>query len=117
MQQWVQEGRAAELTRRRVERAAEEWSQHHHDNSYLYRGILLAEAQAWAALSVGELSETVRSFLAAGQRYSDLRRYARRRSEERRVGKECRSRGSPYHEKKKINIKEDTHGTDVCRSN
>src|SRR5436305_12954080 len=24
------------------------------------------------------------------------------RSEERRVGKECRSRGSPYHEKKKV---------------
>src|SRR5438445_13069322 len=27
------------------------------------------------------------------------------RSEERRVGKECRSRWSPYHEKKKKNIK------------
>src|SRR5690242_21808583 len=30
-----------------------------------------------------------------------------RRSEERRVGKECRSRGSPYHEKKKINNQKD----------
>src|SRR6266513_4286097 len=28
-------------------------------------------------------------------------RCARQRSEERRVGKECRSRGSPYHQKKK----------------
>src|SRR5204863_3049667 len=29
------------------------------------------------------------------------RAFRRRRSEERRVGKECRSRWSPYHEKKK----------------
>ncbi|MFZ1597693.1 MAG: SUMF1/EgtB/PvdO family nonheme iron enzyme, partial [Anaerolineae bacterium] len=77
LQEWVQEGRAAELTRRQVGRVAEEWSQHHHDNSYLYRGMRLAEAQAWVALSVSELSETVRSFLAASQRYSDLLRYAR----------------------------------------
>src|SRR5437588_10215466 len=27
-----------------------------------------------------------------------------KRSEERRVGKECRSRGSPYHEKKKTGV-------------
>jgi len=77
LQQWVQEGRAAELTRRRVERAAEEWSQHHRDNSYLYRGIRLAEAQAWAASSTAELSEMVRAFLAASQRYADLLKYAR----------------------------------------
>src|SRR5688572_33118374 len=31
---------------------------------------------------------------------------ARPRSEERRVGKECRSRGSPDYEKKKISLKE-----------
>jgi formylglycine-generating enzyme required for sulfatase activity len=77
LQQWVQEGRAAELTRRRVERAAEEWSQHHRDASYLYRGIRLAEAQAWAASSAAELSETVQAFLAASQRYADLLKYAR----------------------------------------
>src|SRR5436189_5232533 len=34
-----------------------------------------------------------------------------RRSEERRVGKECRSRWSPYHEKKKSRL----HETDVKR--
>src|SRR5215210_31755 len=32
------------------------------------------------------------------------------RSEERRVGKECRSRWSPYHEKKNINVDEDRIG-------
>src|SRR5438309_10774511 len=34
---------------------------------------------------------------------SSVRRAAR--SEERRVGKECRSRGSPYHEKKKRGVR------------
>src|SRR5688572_32885434 len=33
----------------------------------------------------------------------------RRRSEERRVGKECRSRWSPYHEKKEQQMKETKH--------
>src|SRR6266516_6559887 len=35
------------------------------------------------------------------------RTYTRARSEERRVGKECRSWGSPYHEKKKKEKKND----------
>src|SRR5258708_40209491 len=33
----------------------------------------------------------------------------RRRSEERRVGKECRSRWSPYHSKKKRNARRNVH--------
>src|ERR1035437_10878480 len=37
----------------------------------------------------------------SGFRYRRRRGESRRRSEERRVGKECRSRWSPYHEKKK----------------
>src|SRR5947209_19021442 len=36
-------------------------------------------------------------------------RLRRRRSEERRVGKECRSRWSPYHYKKKENTKRSVH--------
>jgi len=35
---------------------------------------------------------------------------AKRRSEERRVGKECRSRWSPYHSKKKEKIEERREG-------
>src|SRR5690349_24927958 len=35
------------------------------------------------------------------------------RSEERRVGKECRSRWSPYHEKKKIDLKRNRNNTSV----
>src|SRR5690349_24812622 len=39
------------------------------------------------------------------------------RSEERRVGKECRSRGSPYHEKKKAEKAraDEDHETDIVR--
>src|SRR5437899_9492264 len=36
---------------------------------------------------------------ACGHRHSGLPQELRRRSEERRVGKECRSRWSPYHSK------------------
>ena len=49
------------------------------------------------------VSEVVRQFLAANQQgtHSTKNRaevaYSTRRSEERRVGKECRSRWSPYH--------------------
>src|SRR5690554_7985061 len=38
---------------------------------------------------------------AAGTTMRFLTAYLAKRSEERRVGKECRSRWSPYHEKKK----------------
>src|SRR5271169_6989874 len=43
------------------------------------------------------------------------------RSEERRVGKECRSRWSPYHEKKKVNAGDDdidsrAAGGALCRA-
>src|SRR6266513_1848927 len=37
-----------------------------------------------------------------------LLRHSRERSEERRVGKECRSRWSPYHEKKKRRVVNDS---------
>ena len=36
-----------------------------------------------------------------------VRKFGKQRSEERRVGKECRYRGSPYHEKKNITYKND----------
>ena len=75
LQQWVQEGRAAELTRRQVGRVAEEWSRHHRDNSYLYRGMRLAEAQAWAQHGPVELGELEKPFLEQ----SSLRQERQRR--------------------------------------
>src|SRR5438046_8976738 len=45
---------------------------------------------------------------------NDGRPRPRRRSEERRVGKECRSRWSPYHEKKKKDKKEGTRTGDTA---
>ena len=47
----------------------------------------LAEADGWAGQEVVD---------ASGRRYT-IRRCWETRSEERRVGKECRSRWSPYH--------------------
>ena len=48
-----------------------------------------------------ELKQYVKKWLEAkGWEYKDFGTYTTR-SEERRVGKECRSRWSPYHKKKK----------------
>src|SRR5207249_12031407 len=43
--------------------------------------------------------------LISGHLAMMLMELTKRRSEERRVGKECRSRWSPYHEKKKNEVK------------
>ena len=48
----------------------------------------------------GETMETVRDFILRGSKITadgDCSHEIKRRSEERRVGKECRSRWSPYH--------------------
>ena len=61
------------------------------------RGVMDDWRTALEPVQVG-LMEAV-NFIEAGYGiYSDVTR-----SEERRVGKECRSRWSPYHEKKKYN--------------
>ena len=76
-QVWVEEGHAAEHTRRQIERAAEEWGRHPHDSSYLYRGPRLAEALTWAAQNEEEITTDIQSFLAASRRRARLIRYAK----------------------------------------
>ena len=49
----------------------------------------------WGVRSVRESLDMVRKYLPQGARVLDIK--LRERSEERRVGKECRSRWSPYH--------------------
>ena len=41
--------------------------------------------------------KNVNALIKAGEIYENVGRYEESRSEERRVGKECRSRWSPYH--------------------
>src|SRR3712207_6908798 len=62
--------------------------------------VLDALPRAFGGLSVERFEASVRAFFGAAEHPTLRRRYAAcayRRSEERRVGKECRSRWSPYH--------------------
>ena len=52
-----------------------------------------AEALAWVEARNAETLSAYRD----GERFESMRESIRSRSEERRVGKECRSRWSPYH--------------------
>lgn len=76
LRQWIREGRAAEVVRRQVEQAADEWRRRQ-DNSYLWQGRRLAQAQEWVAEAPGKSSDEVQAFLRASQRYDNLFRYAR----------------------------------------
>ena len=57
--------------------------------------VLLLAAPAWAQGSGGSAQTSAPSTQSQGQ--NDPNATADVRSEERRVGKECRSRWSPYH--------------------
>src|SRR2546430_10121126 len=69
------------------------------------RGTILGPAQIGVLASVGAGTLSVHrrprvAILASGDELVDIDRFdevVRGRSEERRVGKECRSRWSPYH--------------------
>src|SRR6266852_9047564 len=66
-------------------------------------GILAATVTALqtCALPIWNRRELPRSSVAGHRRAVPHRGFEGSRSAERRVGKECRSRWSPYHEKKK----------------
>src|SRR2546430_16745629 len=86
-------------------RRAEEWTHGQHRRRALYTGRYAAEPFFFEASgrNVGTLpNEDVENALTDPTyldmvRSSSLQCWQLRRSEERRVGKECRSRWSPYH--------------------
>src|SRR3989449_11757347 len=53
--------------------------------------------QAARSYATGKAEESSGSYRAAAESYAASARQGNKRSEERRVGKECRSRWSPYH--------------------
>ena len=65
---WIDESRAGELARRRIERDSEDWRRNGHDSGDLYRRRKLADAQELAARHEHELSQNAVRFLAAGRR-------------------------------------------------
>ena len=65
---WIDESRASELARRRIERDSSDWLRNGRDAGELYRRRRLADALEVAAGEEGELSQNAVRFLAAGRR-------------------------------------------------
>ena len=65
---WIDESRASELTRRRIERDSGDWLRNGRDGGDLYRRRKLADALELAGGDEHELSQNAKRFLAAGRR-------------------------------------------------
>jgi formylglycine-generating enzyme required for sulfatase activity len=68
LRHWIDESRADELRRRRIELDARDWNANERDAAELYRGRRLADALEWAHVHASELGGTASAFLAAGRR-------------------------------------------------
>jgi WD40 repeat protein/tRNA A-37 threonylcarbamoyl transferase component Bud32/energy-coupling factor transporter ATP-binding protein EcfA2 len=67
LQGWIDEDRAALRVHRQLTEAAYEWEQHNRDQSYLYRGAHLAQAEEWAETHSADLSELEGAFVEASR--------------------------------------------------
>jgi signal transduction histidine kinase len=63
LREWIDEDRVGLLTHRRLTEAASEWERHDRDESYLYRGARLAEAEEWVETHADDLNPLERKFL------------------------------------------------------
>lgn len=68
LRDWIEESRASELERRRIERDADDWRRNGRDRGELYRRHKLAHALDLARSHDHELSHNAVQFLAAGRR-------------------------------------------------
>jgi hypothetical protein len=69
---WIEESRASELARRRIERDSSDWQRAGRDRGDLYRRRKLADALDLAATPEHELSQNATKFLASGRRRRHL---------------------------------------------
>jgi WD40 repeat protein len=65
LRQWLDENREGLRIHRRLLEFAQEWNKNGHDSDYLYRGLRLDQAQAWAKTHVDEMGELEHDFLKA----------------------------------------------------
>jgi energy-coupling factor transporter ATP-binding protein EcfA2 len=66
LREWIEENREDLRTHRRLTEAAQEWERLGRDDSYLYRGVRLAEADEWSLRHGPEMNPLEREFLEAG---------------------------------------------------
>jgi len=83
LSEWIEADREALRIRRRLDEAAGEWIASGRDPSFLYVGARLVQGEEWAASRPGDLSGTVREFLAASAAQRDQELEKRRRQRRR----------------------------------
>jgi cellulose biosynthesis protein BcsQ len=76
LRDWIEENRTALSIQRRLTEAAMEWTQQNRDASYLYHGLRLAQARAWADEHAEDLNELERDFLETSGRAEETERRA-----------------------------------------
>ncbi|MGD8626448.1 MAG: TIR domain-containing protein, partial [Anaerolineae bacterium] len=76
---WLEEDREELLIHRRLTQASEEWDEDEREESYLYHGARLAQAEEWAASHGGELNPLEQEFLEASVAARRARQMAARR--------------------------------------
>jgi len=80
LREWIDEDRPGLRTHRRLTETAIEWERHRRDESYLYRGTRLAEAEKWVETHADDLNLLEREFLQTSIALRD--REERRRQKE-----------------------------------
>ena len=89
LREWLSEDREGLRLQRKLTEAAQEWAGLGRDPGALYRGVLLQQAQDWAAGHDGELNELERAFLAASvEQVAAERRERERIAEEREAARQ-----------------------------
>jgi WD40 repeat protein/energy-coupling factor transporter ATP-binding protein EcfA2 len=78
LREWIDEDRAGLRTHRRLTEVAIEWERNHRDESYLYRGARLAEAEEWAEAHADDPNPLEREFLEASVGAREAERIAAR---------------------------------------
>lgn len=85
---WLEENRHSLRVHRRLTEAAGEWEQNRGDESYLYQGSRLMEAQEWASAHSSEMNQGEQGFLAASlelRRREEVKKEAERQTRQRRA--------------------------------
>jgi WD40 repeat protein len=80
---WIEHDREALRVHRRLTDAAGEWEESEHDESFVYRGARLAEAEEWAHAHTADLNPLERDFVQASIQAREARRITARRRTQR----------------------------------
>ncbi len=80
LQEWLAEDREGLRVARRLTEAAREWEESERDESYLYRGVQLGQAEEWAEQHTTDLNQGESAFLDASLALRDREAEAQARS-------------------------------------